>query len=135
MYLLGTMATLLYVPRMGLHIRERPWLLCLPVLTLLAIANVPRQMTHKHHYGYAFISSCAAIVGLVLLVANGMFPDLVVSTSPAHSDLTLFNASSTPKTLKIMIVMALIGMPMVGTYTVAVYWLFRGKVRLNKASY
>jgi cytochrome d ubiquinol oxidase subunit II len=135
MYILVTMATLLYVPKMGMHMRNRPWLLLAPMLTLLAIANVPRQMTHKHQYGYAFISSCTAIIGLIALVAIGMFPDLVPSSSTAHDSLTLYNASSTSGTLKIMLIVALIGMPLVGSYTSAVYWLFRGKVRLNKTSY
>jgi cytochrome d ubiquinol oxidase subunit II len=136
MYVLVTMTTLLWVPRMGAHMKSRPWLLAAPLLTLLAIANVPRQMTHKHHYGFAFISSCASIVGLIFLVAIGMYPVLVVSTTQqAHADLTLYNAASTKRTLKIMLLMALIGMPLVSSYTVAVYWLFRGKVRLNKASY
>jgi len=135
MYVLVTMATLLYVPRMGTHMKHRPWLLAAPLLTLLAIANVPRQMTHKKNFGYAFVSSCLAIIGLMALVAIGMFPDLVPSNSTQHGDLTLFNASSTPQTLKIMLVIALIGMPLVSTYTIAVYWLFRGKVRLDKASY
>jgi cytochrome d ubiquinol oxidase subunit II len=135
MYVLVTMATLLYVPRMGMHMQHRPWLLVAPLLTLLAIANVPRQMTHKKNYGYAFLSSCAAIVGLIALVAIGMFPDLVPSSSAEHGNLTVFNASSTQKTLKIMLIMALIGMPLVSAYTIAVYWLFRGKVRLDKSSY
>ena len=64
-----------------------------------------------------------------------MFPDLVPSSSTAHDSLTLYNASSTSGTLKIMLIVALIGMPLVGSYTSAVYWLFRGKVRLNKTSY
>ena len=135
MYMLVTMATLMFVPRMGDHMKHRPWLLVAPLLTLLAIANVPRQMTHKHHYGYAFISSCCAVIGLMALVAIGMFPDLVVSSSSAHESLTAFNASSTSGTLKIMLIIALIGMPLVSSYTVAVYWLFRGKTRLGTMSY
>lgn len=135
MYVIVTMATLMFVPRMGTHMKERPWLLAAPLLTLLAIANVPRQMTHKHNYGYAFLSSCCAIMGLIMLVAIGMFPDLVVSSSTAHESLTLYNASSTAGTLKIMLIIALVGMPLVCSYTVAVYWLFRGKVRLGKQSY
>jgi len=135
LYILVTMATLVYVPMLGVHMWNRPWLLLAPMFTLLAIANVPRQMARKHQYGYAFISSCAAIIGLIALVAIGMFPDLVPSSSAAHGSLTLYNASSTSGTLKIMLIVALIGMPLVGSYTVAVYWLFRGKVRLNKTSY
>jgi len=135
MYIVVTTAALLFVPRIGSHMKERPWLFLAPLLTLLAIANLPRQMTHKHHYGYAFVSSCAAIAGLILLVAIGMFPDFVVSSNSAHDSLTLYNASSTPITLKIMLIIALIGMPLVTACTIAAYWLFRGKVRLDKASY
>jgi len=135
MYIVVTAATLMYVPRMGMHMKARPWLFVAPILTLLAIANVPRQMTHKHNYGFAFLSSCTAIAGLILLVAIGMFPEFVVSSSPAHDSLTAFNASSSPLTLKIMLIIAIVGMPLVCSYTVAVYWLFHGKVRLDKASY
>jgi cytochrome d ubiquinol oxidase subunit II len=134
-YIMVTVATLLFVPRMGEHMKHRSWLLLAPLLTLLAIANVPRRMTHKMHFGMAFLSSCAAIIGLIALVAIGMFPDLVPSSSTAHESLTLYNAASTPGTLKIMLIVALVGMPLVSTYTVAVYWLFRGKVRLDKSSY
>jgi cytochrome bd ubiquinol oxidase subunit II len=135
MYVMVTIATLMYVPRMEMHMKQRPWLLLAPLLTLLAIANVPRQMTHKRQYGHAFVFSCVAIIGLILLVAIGMFPDFVVSSSPAHESLTLYNAASTSGTLKNMLIIALIGMPLVSTYTVAVYWLFRGKVRMGRTSY
>ena len=75
-----------------------------------------------------------AIVGLMLLVAIGMYPDLVVATDAKHS-LTAYNAVSTPGTLKTMLIIALIGMPMVVSYTVVVYWVFRGKVKLEATSY
>jgi cytochrome d ubiquinol oxidase subunit II len=34
-----------------------------------------------------------------------------------------------------MLVIALIGVPLVLAYTATVYWVFRGKVRLDSASY
>jgi cytochrome d ubiquinol oxidase subunit II len=34
-----------------------------------------------------------------------------------------------------MLIIALIGMPMVLAYTVAIYWTFRGKVTLDEHSY
>ena len=37
--------------------------------------------------------------------------------------------------LGIMAVIALLGMPFVLSYTIVVYWVFRGKVRLGKFSY
>jgi cytochrome bd ubiquinol oxidase subunit II len=48
---------------------------------------------------------------------------------------TIFNAASSPKTLSIMLIIALVGMPLVLAYTALVYWTFHGKVRLDEHSY
>ena len=45
------------------------------------------------------------------------------------------NASSTPLTLKSMLVIALVGMPIVIAYTIFIYRVFKGKVELTEASY
>jgi cytochrome d ubiquinol oxidase subunit II len=64
-----------------------------------------------------------------------MFPHMVYSVpNPEHS-LTAYNAASTPKTLKIMTIIAAIGVPIVLAYTITVYYIFRGKVKLGKDSY
>jgi cytochrome d ubiquinol oxidase subunit II len=63
-----------------------------------------------------------------------MFPTLVRATDPALS-LTVYNAASSPATLSIMLVIALIGIPFVLAYTIGIYWVFRGKVRLDSMSY
>jgi len=56
------------------------------------------------------------------------YPHLVRATDPALS-LTVANASSSPLTLKVMLVIALVGMPVVAGYTVFAYRVFKGKVR------
>jgi len=56
------------------------------------------------------------------------------SNDPVHS-LTIYNAASSPKTLGIMLLIALIGVPLVLSYTASIYWVFRGKVRLDRFSY
>ena len=68
----------------------------------------------------AFISSSLTIIALVFLFSFSLFPNLVVSSiSPAFSQ-TIYNASSSQKTLKIMAIIALIGMPFVLAYTTAI---------------
>lgn len=52
----------------------------------------------------------------------------------AHS-LTIYNAASSTKTLGIMLTIAIIGVPIVLAYTVSIYWIFRGKVKLERTSY
>jgi cytochrome d ubiquinol oxidase subunit II len=118
---------------MAATIKAHPVLFVVPLLTMLAVANVPRSI-HHGRAGWAFISSSAAVFGLFGLVGLGMYPLLVRATDPALS-LTIHNAASSPKTLGIMLTIALIGIPLVLSYTVSIYWVFRGKVKLDTMSY
>jgi cytochrome d ubiquinol oxidase subunit II len=56
------------------------------------------------------------------------------SPIPEHS-LNIYNAASSAKTHRIMLIIAIIGMPIVLAYTVSIYWIFRGKVNLDENSY
>ncbi len=133
-YAMTTMATLLYVPHMAARMRAHPWLFSIAILNMLAIANIPREI-HRKNDGWAFISSCTAMAALMGLFGLEMFPNLVLSNpEPAHS-LTAYNAASSPKTLAIMLTIALIGVPIVLAYTSSIYWIFRGKVKVDRTSY
>lgn len=133
-YGLTTMATLLYVPHMSQHMRDHPIFFGIPILTMLAIANIPREVHHGNDFG-AFFSSGMTMVGLMSLVAIGIFPNLVLARPAAELSLTIYNAASSPKTLGIMLVIAGIGVPMVLAYTASIYYIFRGKVKLDSMSY
>ncbi|MBI5384226.1 MAG: cytochrome d ubiquinol oxidase subunit II [Verrucomicrobia bacterium] len=133
-YAVTTMATLLYVPHMAERVRANPWLFSVALVNMLAIANIPREI-HLGRDGRAFLSSCLAMAALMGLFGLEMFPNLVLSNpNPAHS-LTIYNAASSAKTLGIMLTIALIGVPIVLAYTVSIYWIFRGKVKLDRMSY
>jgi cytochrome d ubiquinol oxidase subunit II len=101
---------------------------------VLAVANIPRAL----HWGrpwQAFLSSVAVIATLVMLFGLALYPNLVTaSNDPAYS-VTIFSAASSPLTLTIMLIIAVIGMPFVIAYTSIIYWAFRGKVRLDEHSY
>lgn len=129
-----TMATLLYVPHMAARVRENPWLFTVALANMLAIANIPREFHHGND-GRAFLSSCAAIVTLMALFALNIFPNMIYSLPDPENSLTIYNAASSPKTLGIMLVIACIGIPIVLAYTVSIYWIFRGKVKLDRMSY
>jgi cytochrome d ubiquinol oxidase subunit II len=133
-YAVTTMATLIYVPHMAARVREHPWLFSVAVLNMLAVANIPREISQGRDFR-AFLSSCAAMLALMTLFGLEMYPNLVRSNpNPEHS-LTIYNAASSPKTLGVMLTIALIGIPVVLAYTVSIYWIFRGKVRLDRMSY
>ena len=133
-YGLTTMTTLLYLPHMSQQMRDYPIFFAVPVLTMLAIANIPREI-HLGSDFLAFLSSGAAMVGLMTLVAIGIFPTLVLSRPNPDLSLTIYNAASSPKTLTIMLIIALIGVPIVVAYTGSIYYVFRGKVKLDTMSY
>jgi cytochrome d ubiquinol oxidase subunit II len=133
-YMLATIFTLAFIPDGIRNFRDHPWSWVIVVLTVLAFANIPRAIFMGRPL-YAFISSSLTILALVFLFSFTLYPNLVASSiSPGYS-LNIFNASSSPKTLRIMAIIALIGMPFVLCYTVAIYWAFRGKVKITEHSY
>jgi len=134
LYASTTMATLLYVEHMTEHFRTNPALFFIPLVNMLAIANIPREI-HRGREMRAFLSSCTAIVASLALFGLGMYPDLIYSTPNPGNSLTIYNAASSQKTLSIMMVIAILGVPLVLAYTVSIYWVFRGKVKLDSMSY
>ena len=133
-YAITTLATLLYIPRMAQPLQDQPWLFIVPLVSILAIANVPREI-HKGFEFFAFLSSCVAMVALMALFGIGMYPNLVFCHTDVANSLNIYNAASSQKTLGIMFIIACIGVPIVLTYTVCIYWIFRGKVKLEATSY
>jgi cytochrome d ubiquinol oxidase subunit II len=129
-----TLVTLIFVPHLTARVRANPWLFTVLLANLLAIANIPREF-HRGHDGRAFLSSCATIITLMALFALNTFPNLIYSLPTPDNSLTIYNAASSSKTLEIMLIIAGIGMPLVLAYTVGIYWIFRGKVKLERTSY
>jgi cytochrome d ubiquinol oxidase subunit II len=133
-YVTVTMATLVYYPHMVENFRSTPVLFIVALLNMLAIANIPREISKGREFR-AFISSAASIAVLLLIFAIGIFPNIVYSNPNPEYSLTIYNAASSEKTLMIMLIIALIGIPFVFAYTISIYWIFRGKVNLDEMSY
>ena len=135
LYATATMATLIYMPHMVEAIKDRPIFLAVGLINVLAIANIPREINLGRD-GRAFLSSCLNIICLMILYGIGTFPNAVRAINdPENLSLTIFNSSSSLLTLKILMLMALIGVPLVISYTIAIYWIFKGKVKLESTSY
>lgn len=133
-YVTTTMYTLIYYPHMVQHFKEQPLFFVVAILNMLAIANIPREIFHKRDF-LAFLSSCASIAALLILFAIGLFPNIVLSNPNPEFSLNIYNAASSQKTLNIMLIVAAIGVPFVLAYTISIYWVFRGKVKLDNMSY
>ena len=133
-YATTTLMTLVYLPHMTEKLIKVPWLWAVALFSMLAIANIPREIHHGRDMR-AFVSSCIAMITLMGLFGIGMFPNLVLSNPHHEYSMTIYNAASSPKTLGIMLTIALMGVPVVLAYTASIYWIFRGKVKLDKHSY
>jgi len=134
LYLFTTVYTLVEIPLATRNFSRHPWVWLVVGLNMLAIANIPRAIFRGRGV-YAFVSSCATVGALTFFVGVALFPELVHSSlNPAWS-LDAYNAASSHKTLGIMRNIAFLGMPFVLAYTVAIFWVFRGKVKLGKFSY
>lgn len=133
-YILTTIATLVTVPSMIANFEVFPIVWALVPINILAIANIPRSL-YFNKPGWAFVSSCVTIATLILLFGAGVFPNMIISSSSPDWNLTIYSAASSQKTLWIMLIIAVLGMPCVLSYTTIIYWVFRGKVKLDKYSY
>ena len=123
-YLVTTIYTLVAVPRAVPNFEQAPWVILVVALNVLAIANIPRA-TRLNKFAQAFLSSSVTIATLVTLFSIALWPNLVTSSSNPDYSLTIYRASSSEQTLKTMLLIACIGMPLVVTYTSLVYWTFR----------
>jgi cytochrome d ubiquinol oxidase subunit II len=134
LYVGVSLATLLGLPHATGKYQEHPWLLIVVVLNVLAIANIPRAIYLGQPY-YAFISSACTIAAFTFLFGMTLYPNFIVSNVDPSYSLTISRAASSNTTLGIMAVIAVLGMPFVLSYTITIYWVFRGKVQIGKTTY
>ncbi|HXX60159.1 MAG TPA: cytochrome d ubiquinol oxidase subunit II [Candidatus Sulfotelmatobacter sp.] len=80
------------------------------------------------HEGWSFAGTAATIALAVVALFLALYPDVLPSTTDPAFSLTITNASSTPYTLGIMTVVALIFTPLVLLYQGWTYWVFRRRV-------
>lgn len=133
LYLLATFATYLVAPALFTNYNHFPVLYIVPMLALVGIILAPVAVKDAK-YGTAFFASSLAMAGIILTLAVGMFPNWVPAVDPNLS-LTIYNSSSSPLTLKTMLIIALMGVPVVLFYTIYVYRVFKGKVKLEHDGY
>jgi cytochrome bd ubiquinol oxidase subunit II len=85
-------------------------------------------MVRQNRDGWGFTLSGATILLAAASIFVQLFPRVLVSNlNPAWS-LTIYNSSSSPYTLSIMSIVALILVPIVLAYQIWTYWLFKRRV-------
>lgn len=104
-----------------------PMLLLLPLAAVAGLAAV-RVMLARGRDIAAWACSAAFIACVTLFGVVGMFPRLVPSSLDPAFSVTIRQAASSPLTLKIMLGVALLAVPVVIAYQTWVYFTFSHKV-------
>ena len=111
-----------------------PLLFAIPLVCVVALL-LTRLLIAKAAFWRAWFASSLTIIGATMFGVVGLYPSLLPSSlNPAYS-LTIYNSASSPLTLKIMLGIALVFVPVVIGYQAWVYILFKGKVREEDLAY
>jgi cytochrome bd ubiquinol oxidase subunit II len=107
-----------------------------PVLWLVPAAGVltallTSLMLLTKRNGIALVSSGITQAATIFTAGIALFPFLMPSSTDPNSSLTIWDASSSAKTLFIMLVAVLVFLPIVLAYTAWVYRVMRGQVTLE----
>ena len=103
-----------------------PAILALSAAGLIFILGLLCMGYKKFRCG--FICGALAIVCTTIGFFAGLFPNLMVSSLNPLWNLTITNASSTPYTLSIMTMAAVVLVPIVLIYQGWTYWIFRKRI-------
>lgn len=81
--------------------------------------------------GLALIASGAAVAGTILTAGIALFPFLMPSSTHPDQGLTVWDASSSARTLGLMLIAVLVFLPIVLAYTAWVFHVLRGRITLE----
>jgi cytochrome bd ubiquinol oxidase subunit II len=99
----------------------------LPLLAICSYIAIAIFLKKKLD-GWAFLATSLTIVFGAAVVFEGLFPRVMVSSTSSDYHLTIYNASSSPLTLKIMLFIALFFVPIVLAYQGWSYYVFRKRI-------
>lgn len=98
-----------------------PWLIILPILAVIGLLGIPRELNHGKTW-LAWACSSLFIVSVTFFGVMGMYPNMLISSIEPQATITAFNGSSTTNTLEIMLTVALVVVPIVLLYQ---FWMYR----------
>jgi cytochrome bd ubiquinol oxidase subunit II len=104
-----------------------------PITAIVAVVAV-EWLLRERLEGWAFVATGLAIAALTATIFLNLYPRVMPSSLGAANDLTIWNASSTHYTLKVMTVVAAIFTPIVLGYQAWTYWVFRRRLTRSDES-
>lgn len=113
------------------HYHQHPVLWLVPLVAIGAALLTWKLLGTRRH-GAAFVSSCLTQAGVILTAGIGLFPFLMPSSTQPSQGLTIWDASSSARTLAIMLVAVAVFLPIVLGYTIWVFRVLQGRVTLEE---
>jgi cytochrome bd ubiquinol oxidase subunit II len=107
--------------------RTFPWMMAAPVVAVGALAVTP-AILHAGRAGLAFVTSGVGVAAIIATAGLSIFPFMLPSSLDPHASLTVWDASSSHLTLKIMLFVTAIFLPLILLYTAWVYRVLRGPI-------
>ncbi len=108
--------------------------LWLAPVVAIAAAGATAVLLNAGRAGLAFFASCLTQTGTILTGGIALFPFLMPSSSQPGHGLTVWDASSSEKTLRIMLIAVVVLLPIVLAYTTWVFRVLKGRVTLEHVS-
>lgn len=134
LYVLATLFTMFEASFLFDGVLKNPLFWILFILLLASLLYIPVAAKAEKIFR-AFLASSVLIASMIGLSAVSLFPRLVPSGIDLTYSLTIYNSSSSERTLFTMLIIALIGVPIVILYTIFIYRVFKGKTVITKESY
>ncbi|MCX7943316.1 MAG: cytochrome d ubiquinol oxidase subunit II [Deltaproteobacteria bacterium] len=133
MYLLNLLLTIIFVHERLSNYLENPILFVLLILPLVFLflsylANKSAKITSN------FLMSSLFITSLMIIFGVGNYPYFLPSLD-SSGGLDIYNSASTPATLRNMLIIVLLGLPIVVFYTVYIHRIFSGKIKEGENLY
>jgi cytochrome d ubiquinol oxidase subunit II len=138
LWLVATVLTVIFVlwAFLATDILTKPGVNGLIPAILAAIALLLVGLFHRQgRYGWAFISSAWTLVFATVMVFAGLYPRLLISTLDPDYSLTIYNAASSPYTLRVMTIVAVIFVPIVLAYLAWTYRTLSTRIREEDLGY
>ena len=106
---------------------SHPWMALAPILAI-AGGLLTALLSARGKAGLAFITSGVGILGVIATAGVSMFPFLLPSSLDPAASLTVWDASSSQRTLLVMLIATLIFLPIVIAYTSWAFYTMRAPV-------
>jgi cytochrome bd ubiquinol oxidase subunit II len=106
------------------------WMWAAPTAAIMAAASA-HMMLRLRLAGPAFIATSVVQAGTILTAGFSLFPFLMPSSTDPNQSLTIWDASSSQKTLLLMLCATIVFIPIVLAYTAWVFRVLKGRITLE----